>query len=193
MPIKIGGGPSHGFHQPLGLLSDCHRRIEHFLQVLITIEIEVSGGRLGGEYRGAIEGALKYFETAAPKHTADEEDSLFPRLRASGDPDAERALALVDRLERDHDAADLHHTAVNALVRRWLEHDRLDTGDATALREHLTALQALYRAHIAVEDRDVFPAAARALDAPALEQIGREMAARRSVPYRLPVENGLSE
>jgi len=41
----------------------------------------------------------------------------------------------------------------------------------------------LYRAHIAAEDRDLFPAAARALDAPTLREIGREMAARRGVPY----------
>lgn len=189
MPIQIGGGPDHSFHQPLGLLSDCHRRIEHFLHVLTTVDREACGGQLGGEYRRALEGALKYFETAAPKHTADEEESLFPRLRASGDPEAERALALMQRLESDHETADGHHTAVNTLVRRWLEHDRLDAGDAAVLREHLAALHALYRAHIAIEDRDVFPAAARALDAGTLEEIGREMAARRSVPHRFPIEN----
>jgi hemerythrin-like domain-containing protein len=181
MPIQIGGGPDHSFRQPLGLLSDCHRRIERFLGVLITVDLEASGRRLGDEYRRALEGALKYFETAAPKHTADEENSLFPRLRASGDPDAERSLALLERLEHDHEVADGHHTAVNTLVRRWLEHDRLETGDAAALREHLTALQTLYRAHIAVEDQELFPTAARVLDAPALQQIGREMAVRRGV------------
>jgi hemerythrin-like domain-containing protein len=181
MPIQIGGGPDHSFRQPLGLLSDCHRRIEHFLEVLITVDLEASGGRLGGEHRRALEGALTYFETAAPKHTADEENSLFPRLRASGDPDAERSLAVVERLERDHERADGHHTAVNALVRRWLEHDRLETSDAATLHEHLTALRALYRAHIAVEDQELFPTAARVLDAPALQQMGREMAARRGV------------
>ena len=37
MLLKIGGPPEHGFDQPLGLLSDCHRRIEHFLFVLSTI------------------------------------------------------------------------------------------------------------------------------------------------------------
>lgn len=191
MPIQIGGSSGHGFHEPLGLLSDCHRRIEHFLRVLITVDLNASGGPLRVEDRPALQSALTYFETAAPKHTADEEDSLFPRLRASGDPDAQRALAVVQRLEQDHKTADAHQAAVNRLCRRWLEHGQLPGADAAALREHLTALQALYQAHIAVEDRDLFPAAARALDAAALEQVGREMAARRGVPYRSPVENAI--
>ena len=191
MPIQIGGNSGHGFHEPLGLLSDCHRRIEHFLRVLITVGENASDGQLRAEDRGALQSALTYFETAAPKHTADEEESLFPRLRASADPDAQRALAVVQRLEADHETADAHHAAVNALCRRWLDEGQLQADEAAALREHLTALQALYQAHIAVEDRELFPAAARVLDAPALEQIGREMAARRGVPYRPPVENGL--
>ena len=33
------------------------------------------------ETRVALESALRYFREAAPKHTADEEESLFPRLR----------------------------------------------------------------------------------------------------------------
>jgi hemerythrin-like domain-containing protein len=170
MPLQIGGRTDHGFHEPLGLLSDCHRRIEHFLQVLVTVE-----------RRHALDGALRYFETAAPRHTADEEDSLFPRLRASGDPLAARALALVERLHDDHAIAEAHHEHVEILMRRWLNQDHLDAADAASLRQHLTALQALYKAHIAVEDHELFPAAARVLDAPALRDMGREMAARRGV------------
>jgi len=186
MPIQIGGPPDHGFDEPLGLLSDCHRRIEQFLHVLVRVDQEACGGALVPEYRRQLEVAREYFEKAAPKHTADEEDSLFPRLTAADHPEARRVLDLMQRLEQDHDVADRHHAAVDGFVRRWLEHDRLDEGDAAALREHLTALQALYRAHIAVEDGELFPAAARVLDASALREIGREMAARRGVsaPHR---------
>lgn len=44
MLIKIGHRPDHGFDEPLGLLSDCHRRIEHFLRVLTAIEEQTRGG-----------------------------------------------------------------------------------------------------------------------------------------------------
>ncbi len=181
MRIQIGGQTHHGFDEPLGLLSDCHRRIEHFLQVLVTVDQRLSGGRLDSEHRHALEAAVKYFEQAAPHHTADEEDSLFPRLRASGDADVQKALSLVQRLERDHDTADGHHDIVNALVHRWLDDDHLDAADAATLRQHLAALQTLYRAHITVEDDELFPVAARVLDEQTLQQIGQEMAERRGV------------
>ena len=46
MPTQIGQRPDHGFDEPLGLLSDCHRRIEHFLDVLATITDEAAAGPL---------------------------------------------------------------------------------------------------------------------------------------------------
>ena len=120
MPIQIGRPPDHNFTEPLGLLSDCHRRIEYFLGVLITVTGRTPGGLLTPAQCAELEAALAYFATASPKHTADEEDSLFPRLRDTHDPAAKRALKLVEQLERDHDIAERHHHAVEALVRRWL-------------------------------------------------------------------------
>lgn len=46
MPLQIGQHPDHGFTEPLGLLSDCHRRIEHFLLVLLTVDRDAAGGQL---------------------------------------------------------------------------------------------------------------------------------------------------
>ena len=45
-----------------------------------------------------LDSALTYFAVAAPKHTADEEQSLFPRLRAAHDPHAAQALDIVARI-----------------------------------------------------------------------------------------------
>jgi hemerythrin-like domain-containing protein len=188
MPIRIGQRPDHGFDEPLGLLSDCHRRIEHFLGVLATVTDDAAGGPLTPSYRSALEGSIRYFAVAAPKHTADEESSLFPRLRESGDPEAVGALASLDALEHDHDEAEAHHAAVDELVRRWLAADNLSQPDLEELRQRVGRLQALYRRHIAIEDREVFPVAARVLDRAQIEQIGGEMAARRHVRVQLPAE-----
>jgi hypothetical protein len=92
MPLQIGRPPDHNFTEPLGLLSDCHRRIEYFLGVLITVTGRTPGGLLTPAQCAALEAALAYFATASPKHTTDEEDSLFPRLRGTHDPAAKRAL-----------------------------------------------------------------------------------------------------
>lgn len=179
MPIKVGRRPDHTFDEPLGVLSDCHRRIEHFLRTLVAVAEHARGGSLAPAHRADLESALTYFATAAPRHTLDEEQSLFPRLRESAGPAAARALEVVARLERDHDDAERHHAAVDRLVRRWIAKDGLEVDETSALRRHLAALQALYREHIAIEDGELFPAAARLLSPSAILAIGREMAARR--------------
>jgi hemerythrin-like domain-containing protein len=145
------------------------------------VDAEAAGGTLTPAHRGALEASLRYFAIAAPKHTADEEQSLFPRLRDSPDPTAAAAMMLVDRLEHEHDEADGHHAAVAVLVRRWLAEDHLSLAEARKLRERLAQLQQLYQRHITVEDKELFPAAARVLDTAQLRQIGREMAARRQI------------
>jgi len=181
MAIQIGQPPDHGFDEPLGLLRDCHRRIEHFLQVLIAVADDAEGGAISPDHRGAAEGALRYFSTAAPKHTADEEESLFPRLRNTQDPDVREALTLIERLERDHEEAEEHHTAIDGLVRRWLANRALAPVEAAELRHRLARLQRLYQQHIALENDTLFPAAARALEPTQLHDIGQEMARRRRV------------
>ena len=180
MPIQIGRPPDHNFTEPLGLLSDCHRRIEYFLGVLITVTGRTPSGLLTPAQCAELEAALAYFATASPKHTADEEDSLFPRLRDTHDPVANRALTLIAQLERDHDTAERHHHAVDGLVRRWLAAGDLEAEETAKLQEHLAALQSLYQRHIDIEDRELFPAVARLLSTTQIADIGREMAERRS-------------
>jgi hemerythrin-like domain-containing protein len=179
--VQIGQGGAHNFDQPLGLLSDCHRRIERFLDVLATVANGAPGGELSGEQRIALTGALKYFRDAAPKHTADEEVSLFPRLRAASDPEVAGVLAEVDRLEADHTRADELHRRVDELGMAWLENGTLPQESAAALCGAIQTLRGIYRAHIAAEDTLVFPMAGRVLERRVQEEIGREMAARRSV------------
>jgi iron-sulfur cluster repair protein YtfE (RIC family) len=177
--INIGERPASGFGDPLGLLSDCHRRFERFLNLLITVTEQAHGGALSAEHRDGLEAALRYFQEAAPKHTRDEEDSLFPRLRAVQDPRVRAALERVQALEADHRAAAVDHAEVEHLGRRWLTDGRLAAGDARELAARLHELQALYRHHIAVEDDEVFPLAREILPADTVAQIGDEMARRR--------------
>jgi hemerythrin-like domain-containing protein len=179
MLLKIGQRPEHGFDEPLGLLSDCHRRIEHFLAVLAAITNLGKGQALDAAQHRQLKSALTYFSEAAPKHTADEEDSLFPRLEASGHLDATTALDLVRQLERDHEEAEARHRAVDTLGRKWLSDGCLDEAAVGELEHHLERLQKLYQAHIATEDQELFPIAARLLSPSDIEAIGREMAGRR--------------
>jgi hemerythrin-like domain-containing protein len=180
MPVTLGAKPEHGFDQPLGLLSDCHRRIEHFLGMMIRVLERSGGGRnpLTPSEREALEAALKYFEVAAPRHTQDEEQSLFPRLRASQQPEALAALERMEVLEQDHRRVDAMHAEVHCICRSWLD---ANTPPQPKLNRLLHALRDLYARHILLEDSELFPLAARLLSGEQIVQIGREMAERRGL------------
>jgi len=175
MPVQIGAKPQSNFSDPIGLLTDCHRRIERFLGVLVRVAADGRGGELTQEQRIALDTALKYFRDAAPKHTADEEDTLFPRLRAAG-----HAITELDALHDDHGRADRAHVEVDRLGREWLDRDALAPAEAARLSTLLTELSALYRAHIEVEEKSVFPLAAQIAPEERIA-MGKEMSSRRGV------------
>ena len=178
MPIQIGATP-HNFSDPTALLSDCHRRIEMFLRTLEKASLQMEQP-IANETRAALESALRYFRDAAPKHTADEEESVFPRLRQSRNPDVIAALAALDALEQDHRRANELHARVDQLGRRCLEHGYLSAGDAADFRQMVAALGSIYEQHIRMEDDAVFPMAERALSQQDKAEIAAEMSARRA-------------
>lgn len=181
MAIRIGDKIGSGFDDPIGLLQDCHRRIEKFLDVLLTLAAEAQGHSLTNEQRTAIETALQYFAQAAPKHTADEEESLFPRLRASQHHEAKAVLSSLDDLHTDHVAADQTHRTIDELFRQWLAEGSLSAPDSSRLSALLHDLRDAYARHIKEEEAHVFPNAATLLADFELREIGLEMAKRRGV------------
>ena len=81
MAIQIGAKHDSGCDDPIGMLTDCHRRIERFLGVLCKV-IQAAGRRsLTEEEKSAVQAAINYFQQGGQRHTSDEEESLFPRLR----------------------------------------------------------------------------------------------------------------
>ena len=188
--IQIGQKPSPTFQQPLELLSDCHRRVESFLRELILVAEQARGGELSSLHRQALETALRYFREAAPKHTADEEESLFPRMRELGGGATREALAKIQALEADHAIAKDGHDAVEQLGQKWLASGRLSIDETLRLVSNLRDLESIYERHIAVEDNEIFPLAGKVLDAKTLKAVGREMAERRGQDFdwqsRLP-------
>jgi len=125
--------------------------------------------------------AVRYFEEAEPKHTADEEESLFPRLRASRHPRAVEALAIVRTLTEEHASSREQHGQVHALVRRWLAVGRLSNAAAQELATRLDDLAMLYHRHIPLEDDTLIPLARVVLRPDEIAACGGEMAARRGV------------
>ena len=179
MHVQIGAR-SHHFTEPLGLLSDCHRRIEMFMDSLLAIA-GLSGQPLNDEGSSALENALRYFREAAPKHTADEEKSLFPRLRALRSEESEHVFFKMDELEKDHQWAESLHAEVDRLGTQYLQNRLLLESDAAEFHQSVESLAAMYQRHIAIEDNSLFPYAAGALSQADKLSIAEEMANRRAL------------
>lgn len=176
MAVQIGAKPDSGFDNPLGMLKDCHRRIERFLHILCTVATQASGRPLNQEESEAITAALHYFNEGGRRHNADEEESLFPRLRAveSGSP-----LGDLAHLEDDHRRTEQLHHQVDSLYRKWIATSALSATEQNTLLSSTATLQHIYTAHIRLEESTVFPRAAQVLDASAIAAIGSEFQARR--------------
>jgi hemerythrin-like domain-containing protein len=179
MPIQIGA-KSHNFTDPTGLLSDCHRRVEMFLGMLERVA-GVIDQPATEETNRALESALRYFGQAAPKHTADEEESLFPRLRQFQDPEMVAAFSRMEELEEEHRWAAPLHEAVERLGMQYLSTGNLSDTEIAEFRRSVASLASMYQRHIKIEDELIFPLASRMLSDGDKTAIANEMAGRRKV------------
>lgn len=172
-PLEQHAAP--GFDDPLGVLRACHRRIERQLTTLVRLRRHLPEHHADADAGSAATAILRYFDTAAVNHHADEELSLFPRLAAA----LPETAALTRALEYEH----------VALARRWTRLRPLLAAIVARSGAYLPVKEvdefcAAYAAHIAAEEGQLLPQAQAALPAATLAEIGAEMAARRDL---LPV------
>lgn len=181
MPVQIGERV-HGFADPTNLLSDCHRRIEMFLGVLAAVA-ETIDGPLTDETSRSLDAALRYFREAAPKHTADEEKSLFPRLRQLRHTDIAAMLARLEPLESEHRRVAPLHSSIDKLGVEYLKTGALPLAGVDDFRSAVKELSDTYRQHISIEDTVVFLLAAKLLSPSDKRAIADEMADRRNLTH----------
>jgi len=177
MAIQIGAKPDSGFDDPLGMLTDCHRRIEHFLNILCVVVERARGRMLSQEEIGSIEASIHYFRVGGKRHNADEDESLFPRLRREGDASTLKDL---ESLEHDHQTADRLHATAEALYLKWISSGLFTEQEYAELHSCTLSLRQLYRDHIRIEEQVVFPRAAQLLDRDTIRAIGDEFRQRRA-------------
>lgn len=166
------------YQNPIGMLLDCHRRIEKFLDFCLSL-CEMGTTTLDGESSEGLTKALDYFVGASLLHNADEEESLFPRLQIHKDQQSiQDTLIQITRLEQEHQHATSLHQKHDALGRLWLEKNI----ESTQLKEFCSLTQQLitfYSHHISCEDNEIFPVVNNVLSEKDLYEIGQEMWTRR--------------
>ncbi len=167
------------FDHPVALLYACHERVRHFAALVPRIAARLAQGGADQAVREAAAAVLRYFDVAAQLHHQDEEEDLFPALRAVLDPSADAALlAALARLQAEH--AEL--AAAYGAVRPALA--ALASGAAASLPVAIAeAFARIYPQHADAEEREVFPVLEDRLDPQTLARIGRNMARRRGVRH----------
>lgn len=192
MLTQIGGKRESNFTEPLGMLTDCHKRIQYFLRSLVVLAEHALDGPLSRDQRLRLETALRYFREGGPRHTADEEQSLFPRMRLIDTLAVREALAKIEDLEAEHRYAEARHREVDVIGQRWLSQEYITGEEATRLSVVLAELARLYDRHIIMEENEIFAVARTVLSDAEKEIVGQEMARRRGILLR-PVDTELRE
>jgi hemerythrin-like domain-containing protein len=165
-PETLFGEQGDTLSRPLEHLKACHRRIEERLDTLERIAAHIDTNR--EEAVAALGRVFAFLDSSGALHTADEEESVFPRLT----PRLERAeMSFVAGLEHDHTTA---HQLYTELKRHAAEGDY-----ETQFRGVIERLVAHYRKHIAKEDEVLDSLCREKLTPRELAEISQEMVARR--------------
>lgn len=156
---------------PLGLLTACHRRIEARLATLERVAERLETDREA--CLQALGNCNAFFASNGAMHSADEEESLFPRLLPRLEYGERAFLA---QLAGQHAEAERLHERLHALAasapkgKAW----------AAQVRAVTASLVTLYRAHIAAEDEVLMRLAKAHLSERDLQAVAAEMKKRRS-------------
>lgn len=169
--------PAAGFEVPLEMLSACHGRVERQCQTLLRLVPHLAANGPDQAAREAAQNVMRYFDTSARHHHADEEEDLFPALLQSA-PEAKlpRLRELVAALCAQHRELEQAWAGLRLKLEGILlgTASELDAGEAGRM-------VGLYRQHIAREEEELLPLAARILGAAQLDSVGRAMRARRGI------------
>jgi hemerythrin-like domain-containing protein len=178
-PMTLPGhfSPSAGFEAPLEMLAACHDRIQRQCDTLRRLVTHVATQGVDAQAREAAYAVMRYFDQAAVNHHADEEQDLFPALLESmAGSDAVCLRELIEQLTRQHRELETHWQALRQVL------VRIATGETVVLDAALVQrLVTAYEKHLAREDAELLPMAARLIDDASLQQIGRAMRQRRGI------------
>ena len=172
MLIQIGSptGPS----DIVDLLLECHERIRSFTGLACTLAS--AHGVSESEVRDVAARVTRYFSEALPLHTADEEQSILPRL-AGRDPELDAALK---RMQSEHHE---HEPQLQRLLEicRALQAspERIDQLRASLLST-ASALDKAFSSHLEQEEQVVLPAIRALLMPEERDAILSELRARRN-------------
>lgn len=167
--ISLQSGAAPSFDDPLEMLRACHGKILIQCNTLEKLAAHLKENGCDEQARQAARNMLRYFDTSGRFHHQDEEEDLFPALRAHPS-----THALLNHLLDEHVALLASWDELRAVLLQLAEGRNAPLADELVQR-----FSASYTKHIEIENSELLPHAARLLDAARLRLIGIAMAARR--------------
>jgi iron-sulfur cluster repair protein YtfE (RIC family) len=157
------------------LLLGCHQRIRHFTAMALRLAAPDAPRDQIGAAAGAV---YRYYSVALPLHEADENQSVYPRLRAALSAAGATLAAAANQAMVDQ------HVEIDKLIARllpqWAElpahPEKAPATAATAARLH-----AAWQEHLELEEQVVFPALRSFLTPQDRDAIRQEMSQRRQL------------
>lgn len=159
----MGRNDGEGPKDPFQMLEKSHQRLLENLALLRDAVTQLPEP----EALETVREVAEFVSRTVARHERDEEQSLFPRIRADGD-----LAPLVAELEAEHRAHELLHHELFELAES-------DPPDARRLQDLSRRLDVAYERHVELEEGRVFPAARAVLTDADLSAMADEMQARR--------------
>jgi hemerythrin-like domain-containing protein len=169
--------PAVGPESPLEMLSVCHHRMGRQCAALRRLVRHLAERGVDDVARAAAANVMRYFDTSAKHHHADEEEELFPALIESmAGSDAVCLRELTEGLKADHGALEIAWQRVRGVL------EKVARGESVRLEsDDVEVLVGQYERHIGREEKELLPMAARLLSEGDLTRIGRAMRERRGI------------
>ena len=165
------------FDQPIAVLKHCHDKIRKQLATMQKLLPHLAEFGADLDAKQGASAVLKYFDEAAPKHHADEEEDLLPMLQkvAIAD-DAQTLNRLLPEILEEHQQMDGLWNTLAAQLRQ------IASGSSAALSAtDVQQFATLYGAHMEKEEGHIAPMAKRIFNAEQMATLGRAMKQRRGI------------
>ncbi len=155
----------------VGALAACHDKIRQYTGLAWRLAAELSPE--AEHVKSTASEIARYFAAALPRHAADEEQSIAPRLRGFNH-EVDQAL---DRIAKEHGKAEPQIDRLIALCEDLAQTPETHAARSTELAQLAAELAGHFEDHLLVEEQVLFPAIA-ALPHDKLREIRDEMRLR---------------
>jgi len=165
------------FDQPIAVLKHCHNKIRKQLRMMEKLSTHLLEFGANLDAKQGANAILRYFDEAAPKHHADEEEDLMPMLQSTAiGEDAAHLSELLPAIMQEHRQMEV---LWQILAPQLLDISNGNCADLS--KDALQQFVKLYCSHMETEEAEIAPLANKIFSTAQMAQLGQAMRSRRNI------------